>query len=106
MHTKITMDVETGRKQDTAENHQGNYSQEWNYKLDISKIKKTRDPNKSNKLQRARILKTNPPIKMQNWKQTIMIKSTENILTDKWELKTLKRPQDPGCIIKTKKCYN
>lgn len=41
MHTKITMDVETGRKQDTAENHQGNYSQEWNYKLDISKIKKT-----------------------------------------------------------------
>lgn len=40
MHMKITMDVETGRKQDTAENHQGNYPQEWNYKLDISKIKK------------------------------------------------------------------
>lgn len=28
--------------------------------------KNYRDPNKSNKLQRARILKTNPPIKMQN----------------------------------------
>lgn len=28
MHTKTTMDVETGRKQDTAENHQGNYPQE------------------------------------------------------------------------------